>query len=513
MGKKKQPSSNEKPELAVKVDSTEPKKSGREPNEPVYDVAVNASGAVDVVSNEELDNVDYPPEFAEYLGMLFEGIHESLGLSENEEIPEEVINEYIAKLVANADIEKLIQELNLGKVFGMEDAKGAEEETFQSEDSEPDVPEQESLLPIDFSDEELIKMAIEDLPVESDGTRVWMTSDLEAPEGAIGRIKLVVPVITDEEMVKNKVVFRITVPYVEEVKFEDVEKNEDIIKDKPCIGTGDGVFYVIAEETLKSYDELMVLAGYDTSERDKIPEDQSILDAVKSELSQFAPRENGYYEDLMEYWYNGKVYHEKDVIWLEVPSTRTVLGNMKGFLANQSSDGFLTAVDISNVKGVEIKNGRKVLTNNEKFEIMYQNQKISFFEQPTPAEETWWLAKEYAKTKDSIGYAVVCLKGKFYIPVEDFVNFQACEIDSLAIIFNVIHCMPTHHACVALIVGDIGNLQLQTFVRYHKGGIFDWQHRFDQEMKMMRKYNPDFDPYDDPYDSPDYGMFDGGDEG
>ncbi len=497
MGKKKQPSSNKNPELAVKVDSPEPKKkSGREPNEPLYDVAVSPDGDIDVVSEEALEDVDYPPKFAEYLGVLFEGIRESLGLSDDEEIPDEVANEYIAKLLSGVDIEKLVHELEAEEFFGIEEEK--EGEKFESEEDETEVPD-------DFTDEELMSMAISELPVEEDGTRIWVTSELNAPEGTIGRIKLVIPVITDEEMIENNVVFHVSVPYFKVIPFAEVEKDESILKDNPCIGCADRNFYLITDETLKSYEEIMELAGQSTK-TEKLPEDESFIDAVEKSIDKFASRPDGYYDDVMEYWFHGQIYHEKDVIWLEVPSTRNLMGNMKGFLANQDIDGFFTPIDISDVRDVVIKDGRKVLSNREIFEIKYKNQNVEFFEQPTPAEETWWLAKNYAKTKDSIGYAVVCLRGKFYIPVECFTNFRALELDYLAVVFNCINCMPTHHACAAMILGDIGNMQLQTFVRYKLGGIFDWEHRSEQELRMIRKYNANYDPYDDPYDSPDYGM-------
>lgn len=510
MGKKKKPSSNKDPELAVKVDSPEPKKkSGREPNDPLYDVSVSSDGDVDVVSEEAIENADYPPKFAEYLGVLFEGVREALGIPDDEEIPDEVMNEYVVKLLAGADIEKLVQELEAEKFFGVEEEK--EGEKFESEEDESETEDEDVPTPDDFSDEELMHMAISELPVEEDGTRVWVSSELNAPEGTIGRIKLVVPIITDEEMIKNKVVFHISIPYFKVISFAEAEKDSSILEDQPCIGCADRNFYLITDETLKSYEELMELAGQST-ETEKLSEGESFIDAVEKSIDKFAARLDGYYEDVMEYWYHGQIYHEKDVIWLEIPLTRNLMGNMKGFLANQDADGFFTPIDIGDVKGVEIKNGRKVLSNKEIFEIKYRNQNVEFFEQPTPAEEVWWLTKNYAKTKDSIGYAVVCLRGKFYIPVECFTNYTAFEVDYLATVFNCLNCMPTHHACAAMILGDIGNMQLQTFVRYKLGGIFDWEHRSMQELKMIRKYNANYDPYDDPYDNPDYGISYGGED-
>jgi hypothetical protein len=149
-----------------------------------------------------------------------------------------------------------------------------------------------------------------------------------------------------------------------------------------------------------------------------------------------------------------------------------------------------------------VSNYRRILSNQEKFEIYYYKLNKDFFEKLTPAEEIWYLASEYAKTMETPGFCVVCLNGKFNVPVESFFNYDTFESEDLITIFNVVGCFPNHHRCAGLLVADIGNMQFHTAVRYCNGHVFDWQKRINQEIEAYRLDNPDFDPYDDPYDNP-----------
>lgn len=469
MGKKKQPSSENKKELAVKVDSSEPNISGREPdktrrepNEPRFDVAVAQDGSYDVVSEKDYESMDYPEEMVKILAELYDGLYDALGIEDGEEIPQEILNEYTEKILAGVDIEKLVEEIKAGKIFGLN-----EEEK-----------------PVEL--------------VEEDGIKYLPDITLAEPEGTIGKYVFDISVDSDEEMKKDNVHVRLITPYIDAISFEDAEKDPKKLEGRPTIGMSEGVYYIFAKETMNSIVEIMEKYGHE-AEVQTTNDPEAFFNSVREKLKQFAARPDGYYEDTMEYWYNGEIYHEKDVIWLEVPATRNIMGHMKGFLANQDPDGFLQPINIGAVGNIKIENGRKILTDEDVMKIEYQHQRKEFFEQPTPGEWTWWLAKEFAKTKDSIGYAIVCLNGNFYTPVE-------LELDYLNVVFNVANCMPTHHACAAMIIGDLGNMQMETFVKYKKGGIFIWKHRIDQELKMIHRYNKDYDPYDDPYDSPNYGL-------
>ncbi|MDO4967523.1 MAG: hypothetical protein Q4E70_02030 [Candidatus Saccharibacteria bacterium] len=59
-----------------------------------------------------------------------------------------------------------------------------------------------------------------------------------------------------------------------------------------------------------------------------------------------------------------------------------------------------------------------------------------------------------------------------------------------------------HHNCIGWIIVDVGNMQINTGVRYLKGRHFDWKKRIEQELESYRLDNPDFDPFADPYDDP-----------
>ena len=69
-----------------KKDSAKKKALDKKPvlNEPLYDVSVDENGRADVVSEKAIEEIDYPPELAEFLGEVLQGQREQLGLSEGE---------------------------------------------------------------------------------------------------------------------------------------------------------------------------------------------------------------------------------------------------------------------------------------------------------------------------------------------------------------------------------------------------------------------------------------------
>jgi len=364
-----------------KKDSAKKKALDKKPalNEPLYDVNVDKNGRADVVSEKAIEEVDYPPELAEYLGEVLQSQREQLGLSEEEDSSEDKSADRIpGEMLANHGYSKL--EAN---------EKGQRTETF--------MDLQEFLEKIGIS---------------------------------VGQV-----VIKEGEDVAQKI-------------SEYIEEGNTIEGDSSA-------------------------------------------------------REDGYYEDLREYWYDGKIYHEKDVIWLELPKTGNMMGVIKGFSANLDSFASIySPCDITHAKAIMVSNHRRILSNQEKFEIYYNKLNKDSFEQLTPDEEIWYLANEYAKTMETPGFCVVCLNGKFNVPVESFFNYDALENEDLITIFNVVGCLLNHHRCAGLLVADIGNMQFYTAVRYCNGRVFDWQKRIDQEIEAYRLDNPDFDPYDDPYDNP-----------
>ena len=103
-----------------KKDSAKKKALDKKPvlNEPLYDVSVDENGRADVVSEKAIEEIDYPPELAEFLGEVLQGQREQLGLSEGEEFPAGYLQEFFKKLFSEVDIDKLVHELRCEKVLG-----------------------------------------------------------------------------------------------------------------------------------------------------------------------------------------------------------------------------------------------------------------------------------------------------------------------------------------------------------------------------------------------------------
>ena len=357
-------------------------------------------------------------------------------------------------------------------------------------------------------------ISVDDLPVEKDGTRVLATYDLEKPENCKGIVMLRVPVVSDEHMKELKVTVNIRIPFIETISAEEVEKDESCLNDKTGLAVGD-TFYVITSETCEEYMEKIIECGC-TVINDNDEDDHALLNALKSART----RPNGYYEDLCEYWYDGEIFHEKDVIWLSPFDPRYCPKFGEPIFVDFDTEKLegIEPCDVKDVfnKGIVIENGRKVLTNEEKFDVYCHKSRQKLYETPTIAMQVWWLASEYAKTRDDIGIAMVCLGGKFYMPVFTFVNYNLIELESVIVLFNSVPCVPDHHSCVGVVRADIGNMPIRTWIRPHKGTIIDWARRRDQEVTAYRKiYDPEFDPYDDPYDDPTFGWMyeDGRDTG
>lgn len=476
-----------------KKESANKKEKGPELNEPLYDVQVDMSGKADVVSEKAIEEVDYPPELAEFLGEVLENLHNQLGLAEDEPIPDDILDEFYRKLFSETDIETLVHELRAEKVFGVEPDESIPK--YQLEDEESDISE-------DFSDEDLKNIDFSKLDMTPEGKRILDDIPLNCPEDYIGIIRQEFPVKLDEDFIKNKVIIRVSIPYLKEFPLK--ESMPDTNEAGVYLSDGLDVTYKIHPETYAELQELLMRIGAVESCAE-IHEGEDIVGKVSQYFAASAneQREDGYYEDTMEYWYDGKIYHEKDVIWYELPRTVNLAGNMKGFSANL--DSFVPLYepcDITSARSIKVQNYRRVLSEKEKFEIEYYGKNLEFFEQLLPHEEVWYLATEFAKQQETSGYCVVCLNGKFYVPVETIVNTTTFECENLIVAFNVTNCYPIHHRCSGILIADVGNMQIRTAVRYAKGKVFDWHKRIEQELKAYYLHDSDFNPYDDPYDNP-----------
>jgi hypothetical protein len=460
-------------------------------------------------SEKAIDKVDFPPELADFLGESLRGIREQLGLKPEDSIPIDALREHFQKLFKDSNIEKLLCELKCDKLFGLqEDYDG---KFYQSVDDEEDVPS-----PDDFTDEEISDMDFSDLDKDQYGNTVLSTIVLAGAEEGEDFLDYIFPALPgDKEAEAHHLVIHVYVPYIDVVRqeeLEDLAKKYKEMKQAPRVLTQDGeIFFVLDENTYQSFLEAARECGVNMDEKAKEVETVDDFKTMMRELTANGEvihgidsnaRADGYYEDLCEYWYDGVIYHEKDVIWFELPKLRAG-ERIQGFVANLDHYGKLyTGVDVTRAKTIKVEGGYRVLSKEEIFEIKYNHQNEDFFRQLLPAEEVWYLASEYAKTKDTPGYCVVCRNGKFNVPIESFMNYETFEFDELIEVFNILPCFLTHHKCQSFLVADVGNMQMKTAVRFLKGRTFDWGKRVEQEIDMYHKYNPDFDPYEDPYSDP-----------
>ena len=368
---------------------------------------------------------------------------------------------------------------------------------------------------IEFTEENLKNL----MPGEN-GVKIFMCFELDGPDDIEDYAYLASPILKNKLAEKNNVHVLFTVPYLFKVPLAEIFTDARMEKDSVFIVGGD-TGYIVAQETLEQYQKALKYIGHE-DEKKQVTSSEEFKELVNNILAA-QPRENGYYEDLMEYWYSGNMYHEKDVIWANIEElldeskgeskeddngerrvkTR-VIGNPPTFVANfDAVDKMHSPMDVTNVKNVKVKDYRRVLSDEEKFDAEYYGKNIEFLSTLTPNEEVWYLATEKAKEMDSPGFAVVCLHGKFYIPVETQINFHTCELEEYIELFNVATCYSNHHACIGIVLADVGNMQVFTGIRYSKGRHFDWKRRIEQEIETYRVGEPDFNPFSDPYDAPD----------
>ena len=480
-----------------KKESVKKEKASKKPepklNDPLYDVNVKGNGDTDVVSEKAIDEVDYPPELAEFLGETLLNLRDQLGLKEGEDFPEGFLKDYFTKFFQQVDLDQLLEQLRLNVV------------PENDEESDDDVDVDDYL-----TDEMLANIDFTKLDVDELGNRILSEFTLIFPEDETpaGVLSQDIPIKLDEEMIKNHVVFRVYVPYIEKVPLEKMESKLDGLSSNDYSLLMDEenahlLYKSTFNELLDILERTGVTAGNVANGDGTSSRITEYTESGGVAPGDFSAREDGYYDDLREYWYDGVIYHENDVIWLEIPRTISLMGTIKGFSANLDSFApIFHPCDIGSIKGLRVENNRRVLSNEEKFEIFYYNLNQSFYEMLTPSEEIWHIASEFAKTKDAPGYCVVCKDGRFNVPVESFFNPVTYESEDLIELFNVIKCLPNHHLCAGLVIADIGNMQMQTGIRYCKNKTFDWQERINQEIEMYQVHNPNYSPYDDPYDNP-----------
>lgn len=361
----------------------------------------------------------------------------------------------------------------------------------------------EAVLSIEnLSDEDITSLELEKLPVEKDGTRILNTIEIAPPEGIDEFLMVKVPILTNPKMAELNVVLCYKIPITDRIPVDEVKKDITLIEGKFGGWVVGDEYYFTTEEVFNVVIDNAERCGVTIIRSED--DDKSLAKAI----SAAHPRKDGYYDDLREYWYEGCIFHEKDVIWFtplyqdpkEKYDPRPVLMNI-----DADQEPLFVPCDITRAKkrNIVIENGHRVLNNEETFEVYQKPNLKKLYDTPTTDEYVFWLAKEYAKTQDTVGYAVVCFDGKFYVPCESFFDESLLDFDHLIVMFNAVPCLPAHHLYAGTLQADIGNMTMRVHVRCHKGSILNWATRRDQEILASKKVRYEsYSPYDDPYDDP-----------
>lgn len=479
-----------------KAESSERKdEENKKLNTPSYDVMVDDDGnVINMVSEEVLDNINIPQDVFETLCEALSDLRQAYGLEPGEEFPEGVVEDFIYTLLETGGID-------ITNIYP---------------DPEPENPAdnflEEPAEECNFTDDARIIFTEDDLellkPDEDTGLLIFETFQIEPPEVEFENwLALLIEIHGNKLAEENSVHVRIVIPYIRKISYEGFDDqvfNSFIESEAACIVLNNAI-YTLDAGTYAEYNKILNYCGRgnDPALNTDNPNNliKSLADAMN--VDRYEKRPNGFYDDYREYWYDGTPYYEGDVVWIGMPSTKSAYG-MKGFIANiDNYSSLYVPCDVTNVMNVRVENHRRVPSKEEMYELAVSGRSAEFYTRLTVNEKVWYLASTKAKTVNTPGYALVCLNGKFYVPVIGIVNKKLPEVDNLLMIFNVVPCRPTHHACYGVMIADIGNMQTCTGVRYFNGKHFDWHKRISQEIAAYKKYNPSFDPYDDPYDNPD----------
>ncbi len=467
-------------------------------NDSIQNVTVNKVPETETLSNESPDEPDYPPEFANYIATVVIALREELGLKEDEELPEGAVKEWMAEILADVGgMEALLEMLQNGEMPGLEEEP---EESTELTDADRDIQE------------------ILTREIDQNGFRIVHDIELKSDAKPVTVIIQLVKIAYPENLAKLDLYLRVRIPAIAAIPIDEVKKHRPE-ESKIMITNGDKNAYEIEVNTYLRFAKIAKACGH-AKEFEPIRVDEDNLQEKISEHiancktnqptnkpkpgdAKTTP-DDGYYADKQEYWYSGKCYHEKETILLEIPAEiDEATGEMKGHYANLDAyPPYFSPCDISQIRKYTIESGKKVLPSNEKFSIFSSGYNVESFERLTEDEEAFVLAREYASKFDVPGYCVVMMNGKFKTIVESIHNPATNEYEHLLVPFNAYACLPNHHKCCGLMVADVGNMPMQTAIRYRPNKIFDWHKRVEQEIKSYRITEPDFDPYKDAYDVP-----------
>ena len=320
------------------------------------------------------------------------------------------------------------------------------------------------------------------------GMKIFKCFKLAKPDQLDQPIKwlpIFLPVAKNELAEKNNIHVLLVVPYFSEVPVSDMVGRSGT----RVIGViQDGICYETTRGTLSQYKKALEYLGLGYDSREEYLE----------ELFKASTCENGYYEQFRIYWLNNKVYHEGDVIWCDFFTEllgdfeqNNILSQNPAYLPYVSVDFnaidiHACPMDVTRAKNITVENFRRKLSNEELFEAKLLGINIDELSKLTIAEKVWYLAKKRAEKEGTIGFAIVCIGGEFYVPVESWYDFDTDSFEYYLTIFNAIKCNSNRHDCAAIVAIDVGDAHIETPIRPKTGRYIDWQLRINEAITIIK---------------------------
>lgn len=191
---------------------------------------------------------------------------------------------------------------------------------------------------------------------------------------------------------------------------------------------------------------------------------QTILCAKKCEEPLFTPiydRETG------QYFLGEEVHQEDDIVWIPLKPT------------------FETDEEFYSVNADT---------------LVHLPRTFDMRSVPKGLKDAYLKARFVAFGQEEPGYVIICHSGYFWLPCQNFLNPHTHEVDQIMCVYNAESCLSTHRHFYATVDVEIGHLGFQTNLRFRRGAEVDWGKRFWDEVDVIRRRLPTYDPFLDPYD-------------
>jgi hypothetical protein len=335
-----------------------------------------------------------------------------------------------------------------------------------------------------------------------DGVKIFKCFKLQTTADATNWLSCFVPIVNNALAEKNNIYVLLVIPFLSEMPVADA-----IAQNNPET-TGiiqSGVYYEMTDVTFMQYKKAMKYLGWVPDTKEQYTEDLLRASVCK----------NGYYKPAEMYWWNGKAYHEGDLIWctlweltgddaINIPDSSTYCNEVFIFCANfKAINEPILPIDISEARHVKIENGKRKLSNNELFDIRERHldpeSYAKILTRLTPAEKLWYYGKKKAKEEATIGFPIMCMNGNFYAPVEQFYDHENDELETFLVIFNAITCAPRHYDFKGVVSIDAGDIHIDLHIRPMPGRQILWNEIIKEYGCIDKRDYPENDAFDEPY--------------